>query len=85
MATTITEIGISKVNYANFTIASLPGIFITGLSAKEAWKKNEVMQSDGTFGGEDARAVMITLDVDYEMTATTKAQAALNGGFLLPL
>jgi hypothetical protein len=92
MATTITEVGVGKVNYANITITPVgpsatwfAGIFLTGASAKETWKKNEVMQSDGTFGGEDARAVSIQLDVDYEMTATSRALAAVAGGFMIPL
>jgi hypothetical protein len=80
-----TEIGIAKVNYANAVLDAFPGIVIKSLKATEKWKSNSLMDSQGAWNGQDARDVCIELDVDYEMTAASKALAAVNGNFTLPL
>jgi hypothetical protein len=80
-----TEIGIAKVNYANAVLDAFPGVVIKSLKAREQKKTNVVDDSQGAWVGEDNRNVHIILDLDYEMTAATKAQAALNGNFPLPL
>ena len=80
-----TEIGIAKVNFANATIDAFPGVIIKSLKATEVWDSNELKDSQGAWAGQDARNVRIELDVDYEMTAASKALAAVNGNFALPL
>jgi hypothetical protein len=80
-----TEIGIAKQNFANATLDAFPGVVIKSLKAVEKWKSNMLMDSQGAWNGQDARDVNIELDVDYEMTAASKALAAVNGNFALPL
>ncbi len=80
-----TEIGIAKVNYANAVLDALPGVFIKNIKAKQVWKTNMIDDSTGHWAGEDARDEYIEIDIDFSLTGTTKALAAANGSFTLPL
>ena len=82
---TFTEIGIAKVDFADLVLDALPGIFIKSIKAKQVWKTNTVDNSEGAWAGEDARDEYIEMDVDFTLTASTKALAAANGAFTLPL
>ena len=80
-----TEIGIAKQDYANISIDALPGVFIKSIKAKQIWKENTVDDSQGATAGKDARDEAIEMDIDFALTGTTKALAAANGVFTIPL
>ena len=82
---TFVEIGVAKVDYANAVLDALPGVFIESLKAKQVWKTNMVDDSTGHWAGEDARDEYIEVDIDFALTGTSKALAAANGAFTLPL